>query len=86
MGHGKRAVRITRDKRSSKIDFSSWNLVAMEAMECGHYKWEQQDDGAGSMTLVCLICGHTQHLYKERIYGLTLLGNDRDGIGRFAFF
>ena len=31
-------------------------------MKCGHYEWEQRDDGPGLMTLVCLVCGHTQHL------------------------
>lgn len=47
-------------------------------MECGHSRWEQRDDGDGQMTLVCLECGHQQHLYKIRDQGEDVWRDERD--------
>ena len=47
-------------------------------MECGHYDYEQIDDGPGLMTLRCCVCGHTQHLHSERDEGEDKWRDDRD--------
>lgn len=46
-------------------------------MECGHSEWEQRDDGPGQMTLVCLVCGHQQHLTSYRDEGEDKWRDDR---------
>jgi hypothetical protein len=50
----------------------------MTMMECGHSQWEQRDDGPGLMTLICLVCGHTQHLHSHRDEGEDKWRDDRD--------
>ena len=47
-------------------------------MDCGHSEWEQHDDGPGMMTLVCRVCGHTQHLSSYRDEGEDKWRDDRD--------
>jgi hypothetical protein len=47
-------------------------------MECGHYNYEQHDDGPGRMTLICLVCGHVQHLYSVRDEGEDKWSDERD--------
>lgn len=47
-------------------------------MECGHSHYEQRDDGPDLMTLVCLVCGHQEHLEKYRDQGEDMWRDQRD--------
>jgi len=61
-----------------------WGFVGETTMmECGHYQWEQRDDGPGLMTLRCLVCGHEQHLHSYRDEGEDKWRDDRESDDRY---